>query len=210
MYYTTRAAFGRRDNFYNEDLPMYRALLFSSIFLLLSPLNLFADSLDIGFNDFSAQVGTRMRISQDTQGFSETNARGLYNKNEDTLLGSLGLDIYGSLENMLAGVHFGAGAKLYGGETDDEEMLSLALGGLLRMAPTAWQGVGFSASYFYGPQIFSTLDVQRLTEFQASIDYEFIPRSKVFVGYGNLQTNFKEFDKRTIDEGFRLGITLSY
>ena len=190
---------------------MYKKLLLGSLLLTICPGNTFAESLRLGFNDFSAQIEARMPVQQDSYGFSEVSIRGLYNEKEDTLISSLGFDVYGShTDETLDGIHFGAGAKVFGGETEEEEIVSVALGGLLRMSPTAWQGFELSASYFYGPQVFTTLDAQRLTEFQTAVDYEFIPKARVFIGYSNLQANFEDRDKRTIDESFRLGISLSY
>lgn len=189
---------------------MSKSTLTLALFLAFLPGYVLADSLGIGFNDYSAQINYNIPVSEDSTGSAEIDIRGLYNNRDDTLLGSLGFDVYGNFERLLSGIHFGAGAKVYGGDRDNEDLLSLALGGGMRLAPPAWQGVYFDTSYFFGPRIFSTLDARRLTEFQATLGYEISPNAHVFVGYGNLRTLFKDVGTRSLDEGVRLGISLSY
>lgn len=191
---------------------MGKTILSLALFLALLPGYVLADSLGIGFNDYSAQINYQIPVSDDSTGSAAFDIRGLYNNksDDDTVVGSLGFDVYGNFERMLSGIHFGAGARGYGGHTNDADLLSLALGGGMRLAPPAWAGVYFATSYFFAPKIFSTLDARRLTEFQATLGYEISPNAHVFVGYGNLRTIFKNLDTRSLDEGVRLGISLSY
>lgn len=191
---------------------MDKKILILAIFLACLPGYVRADSLGIGFNDYSAQINYQIPVSEDSNGSAAVDLRGLYNNkaDNDTLVGSLGFDVYGNFEKMLSGIHFGAGAKVYGGQADDADLLTLALGGGMRLAPPSWAGVYFATSYFFGPKIFSALDARRLTEFQATLGYEISPNAHVFVGYGNLRTLFKDQDTQSLDEGVRLGISLSY
>jgi len=183
-----------------------------ALFLALLPGSVLADSLGIGFNDYSAQINYQIPISEDSNGSAAVDIRGLYNNksDDDTVVGSLGFDVYGNFERMLSGIHFGAGVRTYGGQTGDADLLALALGGGMRVAPPSWEGVYFTPSYFFGPRIFSGLDARRLAEFQATLGYASSPNAHVFGGYGNLRTIFKDLDTRSLDEGIRLGVSLSY
>ncbi len=191
---------------------MEKKIRILALFLLMLPGYARADSLGIGFNDYSAQVNYQIPVSEDNDGSSMIDIRGLYNNrsDDDTLVGSLGFDVYGNFARLLSGIHFGAGAKVYGGSSDNAELLSLALGGGIRLAPPSWEGVYISTSYFFGPKILSTMDARQLAEFQATLGYAISTNAHVFVGYGNLRTKFKDLDTRSLDEGFRLGVSLSY
>jgi hypothetical protein len=189
---------------------MDKKILTLALFLAFLPGSVLADSLGVEFNDYSAQIKNRIPVGEESNG-SVLEIRGLYNnESEDSLVGSLGFEVYGNFEKMLAGIHFGAGTKVFGGESEDSDLTALALGGGIKLAPPSWAGVYLSTSYFFAPKIFSGLDARRLAEFQATLGYEISPKAHVFLGYGNLRTLFKDLDTRSLDEGFRLGVSLSY
>lgn len=190
---------------------MYKNLLLGALILIMCPGLAFADSLQIGFNDSTAQVEAIVPTQRDSYGYSEVNLRGLYNEKTDTRIASLGFDVLGSLNDQIAGIYFGAGVKVYGGKAVEDDILSMGLGGIFKIAPPSWQGLGITASYFYSPQIFTALDATRMSEFQTAVTFEFIPRkARVFVSYNNIHTDFETTANRTIDESVRLGISLGY
>ena len=191
---------------------MYKNLLLSALLLIMCPGLSFADSLQIGFNDSSAQIEATIPTQRDSYGLTEINVRGLYNEKSDTRIASAGFNVLGSLNaQSLPGVYFGAGIKVYTGKSIEDDILSMSLGGILKASPASWQGLGFSTSYFYSPQIFTGLDSKRMSEFETSVSFEFIPRkARVFISYNNIHTDFDITASRTIDESVRLGISLGY
>ncbi|MDH3359860.1 MAG: hypothetical protein OEL55_03230 [Desulfobulbaceae bacterium] len=191
---------------------MYKNLFLGALLLVMCPGLSFADSLQIGFNDSSAQIEAIIPTQQDFYGSTEVNFRGLYSEESDTKLASAGLNVLGNLnEQSLPGLLFGAGVKIYGGKSIDDEILSMALGGIIKTSPAAWQGLGLSASYFYSPKVFTTLDSKRMAELETTASFEFIPnKARVFLSYNNIRTDFDIGSKRTLDESVRVGISLEY
>jgi hypothetical protein len=175
--------------------------------LLLVPAVTMAQSpsLDIGFNDNSAQLQFNYPLLEDDYGTSLVNARALYNSDEDTTLGSLGFDFTGEPGNV-PGLNLGAGAQLYGGDTHSgQDFIVLGVGTRMGYAPPFLGGFGIDGKIFYGPNIFSFLDAERLLETGLRISYAITPKVKVHLGYQNIRTDFEDYGTWTIDEGLRLG-----
>ncbi len=183
-----------------------KIILTVALFFMALPVH--AGSLEFSLNDFSAQATVKQKISEDNFGASLVNAKILYNSKEDTTLGSVGLDVLGNIG--VQGVQAGAGVKLYGGTTDKEDILSLALGALARVAPAAWKGFGFSGSIFWAPSVLSFLDADGGFDSSISVDYEFIPRARIFVSYNNIRIDIEDRGDVTADEAFRVGVELIF
>ncbi len=169
-----------------------------------------ASSLDLNFNDYSAQAEFASEIAADQYGRSQWRGRLLYNDKRDTVLGSVGVDFLGSPGNI-PGLELGIGAKVNGGKTASgrarQDLLTLAIGGQGIFAPPFWGGFGIAGSLFYSPQIFSLLDAERLLEWDVRLNYAVSPRIGVYAGYQRTRADFDRPTpaKRTIDEGLRLG-----
>ena len=178
------------------------------LFFLCSPL--YATSLDLFFNDTSAQVGFRSPIAQDDYGRSEFNTRFLYNDDEETALGSVGFDFVGEPGNV-PGLDLGVGTKIYGGHTEpSQDLLSLGVGGSVHYSPPALGGFGASALFFYAPSIFSVLDSERIVEGALRLTYAITPRVRLGVEYQRIRSKFEDAGTWTIDEGIRAGFVATF
>ncbi len=182
-------------------------LLFAFIFCLFATAAA-ADSIDLGFNDESFQIGYERPLASDNYGTSVGNARLLYNDDEETLLGSLGFDFIGEPGNV-PGLDVGVGAKLYGGTADDgndTDFLNLAVGVRAAYAPPPLWGLGADARFYYAPKIFSFIDSERLMESDLRLTYAVVPKVKVYLGYHNVRLKDEDSGHtHTIDDGIRLG-----
>ena len=182
---------------------MKKTALLTLIFGLFA-ISAQANSLEIGFNDFSFQLRYDHVISDDGYGRSLVDTRLLYNDNKDTLLGSMGFDFVGQPGNV-PGLELGAGARIYaGGSANDTELLALGVGGITSYAPPFLRGFGLSGELFYCPQIFSFLDADRMLEFEFRTFFAITPKIKVFLGFQNIDTDFDRGD-RDIDRAIRGG-----
>jgi hypothetical protein len=180
--------------------------------LLLVPVGAKAQtpSLDIGFNDNSAQVQFDYPLYEDDYGTSLANARFLYNGGEKTTLGSLGFDFVGEPGNV-PGLSLGVGAQVYGGGTrHDQGLLVLGVGTRVAYAPPFMGGFGVDGKIFYGPKIFSFVDAKRLLETGVRISYAITPKIRLHLGYQNIRAGFDDYGTWTIDEGLRLGFTAHF
>lgn len=187
-------------------LPVLLSLL--TIFISTSAI---AGSVDIGLNDDSFQVGLEQSLSTDNYGDAVGNARFLYNGDEETKMGSIGIDFVGRPGN-LAGLSVGAGPKLYMGKTaHDVEFINLGIGLRADYTLPQLQGLGVSAGLYYAPKILSGQDSDKLLDFQVRLTYTIIPKVKLFLGYQNIQLDVDgSHGTWTIDDGIRAGFVGSF
>lgn len=186
---------------------MRRGIFLGILWVLAATGPAAADSLEIAFNDNSAQAQYDHLLLQDEYGSSLINLRFLYNDREETTLGSLGFDFVGEPGNI-PGLKIGVGATVNGGETDDsQDILTLGVGGRLSYAPPALGGVGLAAKVFYGPRIFAFLDAERMLETGARLGYAVTPRIALHVSYQNIRIDFDDRGDWTIDDAIRVGFT---
>ncbi len=182
-----------------------RFILLLTTCLCLSASLAAADSIDLGFNDDSFQLGYAHGLARDEYGATSVNARFLYNDEEETFLGSLGLDFTGEPGNI-PGLELGVGGKIYGGNTNDNfDFLNLGVGARATYAPPRLGGLGVDGRFAYAPEIFSFLDSDRLMESEVRLTYAAVPRVKVYLGYQNVRLKPDNGSTRTIDESIRIG-----
>jgi len=177
--------------------------------MLAAPVAAGATGLDFSFNDEAAQVVVSQVTVEDGNGKVEMGLRGLYADSEDTLIGSFGVNVTGEVAQV-PGLDIGAGVKGYFGDSDKDDILAGGLGAVAEFEPEELHGVGFAVEYFYCPKVFSGLDTDRLTEFEARASYEFVPRASAYVSYSEIRTDIKDKGYRTVDDGFRVGIELEF
>ncbi len=188
---------------------MKRALLLVLLCGLPATVAL-AGTGDITLNDSSAQGQIRLPLSEDAYGSVNLGARVLYNEDEDTKLVSAGLDFSGAPGNV-PGLEAGVGAQVYGGEADDDQdLLALALGIQAKMAPPALGGFGLSGKLYYAPEVFSTLDAERLVETGVRAFYAMTPKVRVLVEYQNIRTRFEDRGNWSIDDDVRIGFEADF
>lgn len=187
---------------------MIRKIFLAAVGLLSSATAVQAGNLQLGLNDFSAEAVLTQAIVEDKQGITEVHVRGLYNSRTDTTLAEAGLDALGNL-GVLDGLKFGVGGRFYVADVDHENVMAVALGGLARLEPAVLNGVGAQIRLFYAPRILSFADCDRLFETGLEVDYEIMPRARVFMGYSNTKFNTNKGNIRA-DESIRFGVGLGF
>ena len=189
---------------------MFKRILLITIFCLLATIAA-ADSVDIGFDDNSFQLGYEHPMNQDDYGKVMINGRFLYNGDEETTLGSLGLDFVGQPGNI-SGLNLGVGTKFYVGKTDsDADFINLAIGlGGSYVIPQL-QGLGVSGHFYYAPEVFSFQDSERLIESEVRLTYAVLPKATIYIGYQNIGLDIEHRNgSRTIDDSVRIGFIGSF
>lgn len=164
-----------------------------------------ADSIDIGFNDESFQLVYERGLSQDDYGTMLFNGRFLYNGDEETKLGSAGLDFIGQPGNI-PGLSLGAGVKFYAGEADNVDFANLGVGLRGDYVLPQLQGLGVAARVNYAPKVFSFRDSERLIESEVRLTYSVLPKVKLYLGYQNIRLDVEDRSGHsTIDDSVRIG-----
>lgn len=180
--------------------------IFLIMFFSLTASIAVADSVDISFNDNSFQLGYEHPMQQDDYGTAMANGRFLYNNDDETKLGSLGLDFVGKPGNI-PGLGLGVGAKIYAGTTDpDTDFINLAIGLRGSYILPQLQGLGVAARLYYAPNVFSFRDSERLLESEVRLTYAVLPKVKLYVSYQNINLDIEpRADDRTIEDSVRIG-----
>ena len=189
---------------------MIKRILLVMVFCLTATIAV-AGSVDIGFSNNSFQLGYEHPINQDDYGVVMANGRFLYNGDEETKLGSFGLDFIGKPGNI-SGLDLGVGTKLYVGKTDsDADFINLAIGlGGSYVIPQL-QGLGVSGHFYYAPEVFSFQDSERLIESEVRLTYAVLPKATIYIGYQNIGLDIENRNgSRTIDDSVRIGFVGSF
>lgn len=170
-----------------------------------------ADSVHVGFNDDSFQLGYERPLVYDDYGNVVGSLGFIYNDDKSTRLGRAGLDFVGN-PGQYAGLEFGVGTRLISGSTSkNTDFINLGVGVRGVYVPPQLNGIGFAASVYHSPQIFSFRDSDRLTQADVMATYAIIPKVQLSLGYYNTRLkDDRDNQNRTIDSGLRLGFNGSF
>jgi len=184
---------------------MFLRILLATIFCLTASIAS-ADSVSVGFNDDSFQLGYEHPVNNDAYGTAMLNGRFLYNGDEETRLGSLGLDFTGKPGNI-SGLDLGVGTKIYAGSTDpDIDFINLAIGLRGSYILPQLKGLGVAGRLYYAPKVFSFRDSERLFEAEVRLTYAVLPKVKLYVSYQNIGLDIdSQNDNHTVNDSVRIG-----
>jgi hypothetical protein len=135
------------------------------------------------------------------------------NNNEETKLFGVGVGATNKLEGV-EGVEITLGAKFMWAEVLEEDFTSLPFMVKVRysMPPLMYNipPVAFEGKILYAPKVLSFGDSEKYTEFRLSADAEVIENVKVYVGYRNIHTEYKDIEKDLFNTSFYGGLKFSY
>lgn len=170
-----------------------------------------ADTVRVGFNDDSFQLGYERPLVRDDYGNIVGNLGFIYNDDKSTKLGHVGLDFVGN-PGQYPGLEFGIGTRLVAGSTSrSTDFINLGIGARGAYVPPQLNGIGFAASVYHAPQIFSFRDSDRLTQADVMVTYAIIPKVQLSLGYYNTRLkDDRDNQNQTIDSGLRIGFNGSF
>lgn len=135
-------------------------------------------------------------------------AEALINDDEDASVFNLGIMKTGRLNNQ--NVIGGLGVKFMYLDTDADSYLALALGGSLSFGFPAIPDTRLVTELFYAPSVTTTDDLDNVVDFNLRLEYQLFENGNIYGGVRLLQVE-NEFDVETeIDDGFFVGIKLSF
>jgi hypothetical protein len=193
---------------------MTRKMIILLSVMLLWATAVHASELGISFNDYSAQVAFRSQVGTYDSGTSVFGVRGLYNERRDTSLVAASFDVLGPVGN--SGLEIGAGVNGYYIETKatensvTDDVAAGGLGAIIRFTPPGLEKLSFTGRVYYCPEIFTGLDGDNLLETEARASFEIAPNARVFATYNEIKVDIENKDSRTIDDTFRVGLSLGF
>lgn len=172
-----------------------------------------AGRLDMNVSDETVflQGGTEIGYSlfgPDEQGDTRVYGGLLYNEDRHRAF-HLGLEAEGRFRDVP--LEIALGPRLYYVRMDsDTEGGAGTLGGRLRFAPDAWNGLGLSAAGQFAPKVLAFSDLERLHEWDVRVDYQLFPRGMIYAGYRELKLRDEDEGSRTVDDAFHVGFQIEF
>jgi hypothetical protein len=190
----------------------FNTILTGVVALCLCAASAGAASLDVSLNDDSLQAQVFLPVTQDAYGTTQVGVRGLFNDDQDTRLLSGEVDFIGKPGDV-PGLTAGVGMIVWGAEVgrgpDPADILALGIGVKAGFAPPQLMGVGIDGKFFFGPNILTSGDAERIFESGLRVSYAFIPKARFFVEYQKIHVDFDGGDDN-IDDDFRIGFEAKF
>lgn len=135
----------------------------------------------------------------------------LYNEDSD-LMGNAFLQVSNRGQQRWQPLSFGIGGKIYGGELDrpDESVAALALGGDIGIGIPAQIPLAVVFTGYISPNVTTSGDTDRLTEFMVRLEGELTRGAHVFAGYRQFKAHSSDFRDVRLDGGLHAGVRLNF
>ena len=142
------------------------------------------------------------------------------NENDD-LMASASILVSGTNAGDVRSLHFGVGAKIYGGVlelpspdhpliADNQNGGALAIGGQIRYVFPATMPFAVVAEVFGAPAVTSVSDFEGMKEFRAAVELEVTPSARAYLGYRFLEVELNSGVDIELDDHFHAGVRFSF
>ena len=135
------------------------------------------------------------------------------NNNEETKIFGAGVGATNKLEGV-EGVEITLGAKFMWAEVGNEDFTSLPFLAKVRysLPPLMYNipPVAFEGKILYAPKVLSFGDSESYSEFRVSADMEVIENVRLYAGYRNIHTGYKDIKNDLFNTSFYGGLKFSY
>lgn len=131
-------------------------------------------------------------------------------KDDENLMGSLGVSVSGPAGQDAPGLTLGAGFQGLVADAQEYSITALPLMGMVRYTPPAFDRFIFSTHLFYAPSVLTFIDGDQFIQFTARAGYEILPEAEVFAGYRKVRFHMNTGPNLTIEEGLHVGLRISF
>ena len=184
-----------------------------ALFLLAAASGARAEGIDFNLSDQAlrgAFTGSLTDLFPRLSGVYEVGVLAGEEEGRDFLQGHGGLLVTGDAGARQANVTAGLGVRLAGMDVDKVSGGALALGGMFEARLPAFNRIG-AIAYLYGaPKASSFGDLDGYLEYALGIDYQVLQAASVYLGYRQLKIDIPNVDAITVDNGWHLGLRLSF
>ncbi len=182
-----------------------------AVSLLASSAVANADALDINLRDTAAQLQYKAAMGGSNIGKSEFHMGAIYSQ-PNNVMGDMGILVKDDIGGNAPGVSAGVGVKVLAARVTPARISvsALALGGLVRFSPPAERRFGVAAELYLSPSIITFGQADRYLETTVRAEYEMIPQAQVYVAYRKMEFSVKNVGTQSFDQGFNVGVKLSF
>ena len=143
----------------------------------------------------------------------------LFNQYNDVIANGSIL-VSGSSAGDVKALHFGVGAKLYGGDINgpgntsfDIQGGAVAIGGQIRYVFPGSAPLAVLGEIFYAPEVTSISEWDRLLEYRLALELEVTPSARAYVGYRMMEVRFNTAGSNVdyeVDDSANVGVRFEF
>ena len=197
---------------------MLRKALF--VILAILPLsNANAGGLDLRLGSHTAEIVYLTESATFGYGGADMGIGAFLNE-DDSLIGTGFILVSGSGDGDVRGLHFGVGAKLYGGiiefpsPVDNQSGGAIAIGGQLRYVFPGRTPFAVLVEAYGAPDVTSISDFKGLKEVRVALELEVTPSARAYIGWRMLEIDLPPGiitnDVRELDDKGHVGVRFSF
>jgi hypothetical protein len=189
-------------------------MILAALVLLGGSISPARAALDLNVSDDAFRLagnGSLSRLLPDANGVYDV---GLIYHNEDddrdATAVHLGALVTGEAGSGDVNVTAGLGLRAQYLSLEHDEGGGAALGGQFDVRFPGYDRISLAGYGYVQPGILSLGDVDRQTEWAASIGYEVLRDATAYVGYRQLRASLDDTDSFTVDDGWHVGLRLNF
>jgi len=184
---------------------------------LLLPFNhVSAGAIDFRVGKDVAEISFLTQTSSFGYGGADIGFGALVNDNNDFIADGSIL-VSGSSAGDVKALHFGVGAKAYGGTLKGPGSTSLdinggaiAIGGRVRYVFPGNTPIAILVEAFYAPEVTSISEFDGITEYRFAVELEVTPSARAYVGYRKLDVTFNKNTDYEVDNEAHVGVRFEF
>lgn len=186
--------------------------------LLVSFNNVSAGAIDFRIGQDMAELTFFTQNSSFGYGGADIGIGVLFNEYNDVIANGSIL-VSGSSAGDVKALHFGVGAKIYGGDINgpdpsvDIQGGAVAIGGQIRYVFPGSAPFAVLGEAFYAPEVTSISEFDRLLEYRLALELEVTPSARAYVGYRVMEVKFNvggrdvDYD---VDDSANIGVRFEF
>ena len=187
---------------------------------LLFPLNnVSAGAIDFRVGQDMAELTFFTQNASFGYGGADIGIGVLFNEYNDVIANGSIL-VSGSSAGDVKALHFGVGAKLYGGDINGPDATpvdiqggAVAIGGQIRYVFPGSAPFAVLGEIFYAPEVTSISEWDRVLEYRLALELEVTPSARAYVGYRMLEVEFNTFGTSVdyeVDDSANIGVRFEF
>lgn len=187
---------------------------------LLFPLNnVSAGAIDFRVGQDMAELTFFTQNASFGYGGADIGIGVLFNEYNDVIANGSIL-VSGSSAGDVKALHFGVGAKLYGGDINGPDAApvdiqggAVAIGGQIRYVFPGSAPFAVLGEIFYAPEVTSISEWDRVLEYRLALELEVTPSARAYVGYRMLEVEFNAFGTSVdyeVDDSANIGVRFEF
>lgn len=143
----------------------------------------------------------------------------LFNEYND-IIANGSILVSGNSAGDVRALHFGVGAKLYGGDINgpdnapvDIQGGAVAIGGQIRYVFPGSAPLAVLGEVFYAPEVTSISEFDRLLEYRVALELEVTPSARAYVGYRMMEVKFDAYGRKVdyeVDDSANIGVRFEF